>query len=126
MFAGFRISFAVLLFLIAYKKGYSKLFWAAMGFILGPVALVGIFLYRENANYTKSILNGVSGFLASALLLFLGWFVGGWYLTTEKFENAVGGADNYWYLILPLISLSIGSIAFFITMAKTSVQESSG
>lgn len=125
MFPAFRFSFAVLLFLIAYKKGYRKLFWAALGFIFGPVALIGIFLYRENANYTKSILNGITGFLVSALMIFLGWFAGGWYLTPQKFETAVGGADNYWYLILPLLSLSIGFIVFSVTMATTSKNETS-
>ena len=44
MFFGFRALFAILLFLVAYKKGYGKIFWAAMGFILGPIALIGIFV----------------------------------------------------------------------------------
>ncbi|MFH2132049.1 MAG: hypothetical protein ABIK68_16860 [bacterium] len=121
MFAGFRLLFAVLLFLIAYKKGYGKFFWTAMGFILGPVALLGILVYRKNANYTRAILNGVSGILAGGLLVFLGWLAAGWWLPPQTLENSVGGADTFWYLVFPLVSVSIGFIVFCVTMAKTSV-----
>jgi len=120
MFAGFRTIFAVLLFLIAYKKGYGKLFWAAMGFILGPVALIGILIYRKNANYTQALLNGVTGILVGALLVFLGWYATGWWLPPQALEKAVGGADTFWYLLLPSVSLAIGLIVFCVTMVITS------
>ncbi len=120
MFAGFRVIFAILLFLIAYKKGYGKLFWAAMGFILGPVALIGILLYRKNANYTQALLNGVTGILIGALLVFLGWYAAGWWLPPQTLEKAVGGANTFWYLLLPSLSLAIGLIVFCVTMVITS------
>ncbi|MBT6503898.1 MAG: hypothetical protein HOK67_28795 [Deltaproteobacteria bacterium] len=125
MFAGFRVIFAILLFLIAYKKGYGKFFWAAMGFILGPLALIGILVYRKNANFTQSILNGVSGILGGAFAVFLCWYAAGLWLPPQTLEKAVGGADTFWYLILPSVSLSIGFIVFCITMAVTSAKETS-
>jgi hypothetical protein len=119
MFAVYRLIFAVLLFLIAYKKGYGKFFWAAMGFILGPIALVGILVYRKNANYTKAILNGVSGILAGAFGVLVLWYAVDWYLPHQALEKAIGGVDVFWYRILPSVSVSIGFIVFCATMAKT-------
>jgi len=125
MFAVYRLIFAVLLFLIAYKKGYGKFFWAAMGFILGPIALVGILVYRKNANYTKAILNGVSGILAGAFGVLLLWYAAGWYLPTQALEKAIGGTDVFWYRVLPTVSVSVGFIVFCATMAKTSAVDPS-
>lgn len=123
MFAGFRVIFAILLFLIAYKKGYGKIFWAAMGFILGPLALIGILVYRKNANITKAILNGVSGILAGGLVVFLVWYAAVWGLPPQTLENTVGGADRFWYLIFPMLSLSIGFIVFCITIVSTAARK---
>ncbi|NQU65097.1 MAG: hypothetical protein HQ517_12570 [SAR324 cluster bacterium] len=122
MFAGFRVIFAILLFLIAYKKGYSKFFWTAMGLILGPVALIGILVYRKNANITKALLNGVSGILIGGLMVFLIWYIAGWGLPPQTLENALGGVDRFWYLLFPVLSFSIGFIVFCITMVTTSAR----
>ena len=124
MFAVYRLIFAVLLFLIAYKKGYGKFFWAAMGFILGPIALIGILVYRKNANYTRAILNGVSGILAGAFVVVAGWYLCSWYFPPQALENAIGGMEVFWYRIVPMASASIGFIVFCATMARTASTDS--
>lgn len=123
MFAFYRLIFAVLLFLIAYKKGYGKLFWAGMGFILGPIALVGILLYRKNANYTRALLNGVSGILAGGFVVIAAWYIVGSYVSMEALEQAIGGVDVFWYRVVPMASASIGFIVFCATMAYTAANE---
>lgn len=123
MFAFYRLIFAILLLFIAYKKGYGKLFWAAMGFILGPIALIGILVYRKNANYSKALLNAVSGILVSAFLIVAAWSITSRFLPPQTLENAVGGREVFWYRIMPMASASIGFIIFCSTMARTSVRE---
>ncbi len=119
MFAGFfiRLMFGVLLFLIAAKKGYGKLFWGAAGILLGPFALIGIFLYRENVSYKKALLSGVTGAVIGATLALAGWFIiihfpPEQYATTNPIKS-----ETFWNVLLPTISLTPGFLFFCITLA---------
>jgi RsiW-degrading membrane proteinase PrsW (M82 family) len=43
------ICFAVLLYLIAAKRGSNKIFWAIMGFFFGPFAIPFVFFAKKTA-----------------------------------------------------------------------------
>jgi len=118
MFASFfiRIIFGILLFLIAAKKGYGKLFWGAMGILLGPIALLGIFLYRKNINYTKALLSGVTGIVIGASLA-----IGGWFLILQFPPEQLSHinpieSSTFWNMVLPVISLLMGLLFFGLTL----------
>ncbi len=118
MFAGFfiRVIFGILLFLIAAKKGYGKLFWAAMGIILGPIALVGIFLYRKNVNYTKALLSGVTGLVIGAGLAMGGWFLIVQFPPEQVVQANPIKSETFWNILLPVCSLIFGLLFFCVTL----------
>jgi hypothetical protein len=41
------ICFAILLYLIAAKRGSNKTFWAIMGFVFGPFAIPFVFFAKK-------------------------------------------------------------------------------
>lgn len=118
MFAGFfiRIIFGILLFLIAAKKGYGKFFWGAMGILLGPIALLGIFLYRKNVNYTKAILSGVTGIVIGASLAIGGWFFIVQFSPEQLSHVNPIESNTFWNVLLPVISLGMGLLFFCLTL----------
>ncbi len=120
MFASFflRLFFAILLFLIASKKGYQKLIWAGVGFVLGPIALLVIILYRKNANYSRAFVSGITGVLIGAVLVLLGWFLYPVFSSTGQAQMVNQYADIFWVLILPSISLALGVIFFSISLVR--------
>lgn len=122
MFAGFfiRLMFGVLLFLIAIKKGYGKFFWGAMGIILGPIALIAIFLYRENVNYNKAFISGLTGALIGAGVSLSGWFLLTWFPTDALTAAQSIERTTFWNLLLPGISLGLGLVFFCVTLIRTS------
>ena len=119
MFAGFfiRLIFGILLFLIAAKKGYGKFFWGALGIILGPFALIGIFLYRKNVDYTKASLSGITGAVIGAAFALIGWFL------VVQFPPAHLSGGNpiesatFWNILLPTISVLMGLIFFAVSLS---------
>lgn len=127
MFAGFfiRLMFGLLLFLIAAKKGYGKFFWGAIGIILGPIALVAIFLYRPNVDYSKAFLSGLTGALVGAGLSLCGWFLISWLPADELVTAQSIERSTFWNLLLPGISLGLGMIFFCVSLFRTSHQNPS-
>ena len=120
MFAGFfiRFFFSVLLFLIASKKGYHKLTWAGIGFVLGPIALIIIFVYRQNANYSRAFLSGLTGVLIGAALMLVGWFLYPLFSPIKQAEMVATYADVFWVLILPTMSVLMGAVFFTVSLIK--------
>jgi len=119
MFAGFffRLIFGILLFLIAAKKGYGKFFWGAAGILLGPFALIGIFLYRKNVNYTKAFLAGVTGVIIGASLALGGWFIIVHFPPEHFAQGNPINSETFWNVLFPVISLIPGLLAFGVTLA---------
>lgn len=120
MFAGFfiRFFFAVLLFLIASKKGYHKLVWSGIGFVLGPIALIIIFIYRKNANYSQAFLSGLTGILIGAALMLAGWFLYPLFSSIKQADMVRQYADIFWVLILPVTSILMGALFFSVSLIK--------
>lgn len=121
MFGSFfiRLLFGLLLFLIASKKGYKKLLWATLGVLLGPIALVAIFIYRKNADYSKALFNGVTGTLLGVVLAIGVWYFYG-YLNPERFDQiSEKNVYGFWYVVLPAISVFLGLIFFTVSMIRS-------
>ncbi len=120
MFAGFfiRFFFAVLLFFIASKKGYQKLVWSGIGFVLGPIALVIIIIYRKNADYSRAFLSGLTGILIGGALMLAGWFLYPLFSSLNQADMVRQYADIFWVLILPVTSVFMGALFFCLSLVR--------